>query len=82
MLALHIFVGERVDAAVVEVGIGGAYDTTNVFSAPSVVGITSLGIDHTSLLGNTIDKIAWHKAGIMKKGEMFFSCAYFKKPKS
>lgn len=37
------------------------------------MGITSLGLDHTSMLGNTIEKIAWHKGGIMKKGCRAFS---------
>lgn len=66
MMAFRIFVHEKVHAAVVEVGIGGEYDCTNVVDQPSVVGITSLGLDHTRLLGDTIEKIAWHKAGIMK----------------
>lgn len=38
-----------------------------------VVGITSLGLDHTTLLGNTLEKIAWHKGGIMKKGCQAFT---------
>jgi len=61
-----VFVSEGVNAAVIEVGIGGRYDTTNVITQPLVCGITSLGIDHTSLLGNTIEEISWQKAGIMK----------------
>lgn len=66
MMAFRVFVHEKVHVAVMEVGIGGEYDSTNVVDQPSVVGITSLGLDHTRLLGNTIEKIAWHKAGIMK----------------
>ena len=53
--------------AIIEVGIGGEYDCTNIIKRPVVTGITSLGLDHTSLLGNTIREIAWHKAGIMKE---------------
>ncbi len=59
---------EGVDVAILEVGIGGTYDTTNIVRKPVVCGITSLGIDHTALLGNTVEEIAWHKAGIMKPG--------------
>ncbi|OQR76455.1 folylpolyglutamate synthase [Tropilaelaps mercedesae] len=66
LMAFRLFVHEKVHVAVVEVGIGGEYDCTNVVDQPSVVGITSLGLDHTKLLGNTIEKIAWHKGGIMK----------------
>ena len=69
LLALNIFHRESVDVAIVEVGIGGLYDTTNVVRKPVVCGITSLGIDHTALLGSTIEEIARHKAGIMKEGQ-------------
>ncbi|KAE8161502.1 Mur ligase [Aspergillus tamarii] len=48
------------------VGVGGENDSTNVIVQPAVTGITTLGIDHVDLLGNTVDKIAWHKAGIFK----------------
>ena len=68
ILAINVFCVQRVDVAIMEVGIGGEYDTTNVIRRPRVCGITSLGIDHTELLGDTIEYIAWHKAGIMKKG--------------
>ena len=70
LLAFHIFLKEQVDVAVVEVGIGGTYDCTNILPSPIVCGITLLDMDHTSLLGDTIDKIAWHKAGIMKAGRL------------
>ena len=46
--------------------MGGQFDATNVINDPIVCGISSLGLDHTDVLGNTIDKIAWHKAGIIK----------------
>ena len=67
LMAFHAYLSEGVDTAIIECGIGGEYDTTNVLVKPSVTGITSLGIDHTSMLGNTIEEIAWHKGGIMKK---------------
>lgn len=52
--------------AILEVGIGGEYDSTNIIEKPVVCGITSLGLDHVNVLGNTIDQIAWHKSGIIK----------------
>ncbi|XP_070531989.1 folylpolyglutamate synthase, mitochondrial-like isoform X2 [Ptychodera flava] len=73
ILAFHVFIQEKVDVAIVEVGIGGAYDCTNVVRCPVVTGITSLGMDHTSVLGDTLDKIAWHKAGICKPGRPAFT---------
>ncbi|CAM8886144.1 unnamed protein product [Rhodiola kirilowii] len=66
VLAFKIFIAEKVDVAVVEVGLGGMTDSTNVIKEPVVCGITSLGMDHTETLGDTIDKIASHKAGIFK----------------
>ena len=66
LMAFHAFLKQKVDAAVIECGIGGEYDSTNILTCPTVVGITSLGIDHTNVLGSTIEEIAWHKAGIMK----------------
>ena len=64
---------EGVDTAVIEVGIGGEYDSTNILVSPIVTGITSLGIDHTATLGNTIEEIAWHKGGIMKRNAPCFT---------
>ncbi|KAJ8654726.1 hypothetical protein O0I10_009617 [Lichtheimia ornata] len=66
LLAFHAFLQENVDVVVLEVGVGGEYDSTNVIEKPVVCGITALGLDHVSVLGDTIDKIAWHKAGIIK----------------
>ncbi|KAF7725100.1 Folylpolyglutamate synthetase [Apophysomyces ossiformis] len=68
LVALHTFIRENVDVAILEVGIGGEYDSTNVVERPVVCGITALGLDHVNVLGNTIDQIAWHKAGIIKHG--------------
>ncbi|XP_055955462.1 folylpolyglutamate synthase, mitochondrial-like isoform X2 [Patella vulgata] len=68
VLSCHIFLEEKVDVTILEVGIGGEYDSTNFIRHPVVCGITSLGLDHTSILGNTIESIAWNKAGIFKTG--------------
>merc|ERR1719357_1657589 len=68
ILAFHVFLQEKVDLAVIEVGIGGAYDCTNIIRKPWVCGISALGIDHTQILGDTIEKIAWQKGGIFKPG--------------
>ncbi|XP_043914214.1 folylpolyglutamate synthase, mitochondrial isoform X2 [Protopterus annectens] len=73
ILAFHVFLQEKVDLAVIEVGIGGAYDCTNIIRKPVVCGISSLGIDHTSILGDTIEKIAWQKGGIFKPGVPAFT---------
>jgi len=66
-LAFMHFVDMSVDIAIVETGMGGRLDSTNVIQ-PQVVGITSLSIDHSQQLGNTIDLIAEEKAGIFKQG--------------
>jgi len=61
------FAQEKVDWAVVEVGLGGRLDATNVL-LPEVSVITNIGLDHTEILGKTIERIAFEKAGIIKKG--------------
>ncbi len=66
-LAFDYFATRRVEIAVVEVGLGGRLDCTNVL-APMVTVITSIGLDHTEILGPTIEKIAAEKAGILKPG--------------
>ncbi|KAI3648267.1 hypothetical protein MP228_006121 [Amoeboaphelidium protococcarum] len=68
LMAIHVFIKERVDVAIMEVGIGGTYDSTNIVTHPVVCGISSLGYDHMAILGNTLPEIASHKAGIMKQG--------------
>ncbi|MCJ1312747.1 Folylpolyglutamate synthetase [Agyrium rufum] len=73
VMAFHAYLREGVDAAIVECGIGGEYDSTNVLITPKVTGITSLGIDHVGVLGTTIEDIAWHKAGIMKESAKAFT---------
>ena len=64
-LAFAYFVKEQVDIAVVEVGLGGRLDSTNVLT-PLLSVITNIGFDHTEFLGNTLPKIAREKAGIIK----------------
>ncbi|KAK4096115.1 FolC bifunctional protein [Parathielavia hyrcaniae] len=73
LMSYHVFLSEGVDAAVYETGIGGEFDATNVVERPVATGISSLGIDHVFVLGNTVDKIAWHKAGILKPGTPAFT---------
>ncbi|XP_078486930.1 folylpolyglutamate synthase, mitochondrial-like [Ciona intestinalis] len=73
ILAFYIFKHEKVGAAVIEVGIGGAFDATNVISHPICCGVAALGIDHTDYLGNTIEKIAWQKGGIFKPNTPAFT---------
>lgn len=73
ILAFHVFLQEKVDVAVIEVGIGGAYDCTNIIRRPWVCGISSLGLDHTQILGDSIEKIAWQKGGIFKPGVPAFT---------
>ncbi|TMW58784.1 hypothetical protein Poli38472_006929 [Pythium oligandrum] len=75
LLALHIFVEERVDVVILEVGIGGRLDATNVIEKPVVCGITTLDLDHVRVLGETLDKIAYAKAGIFKHGVPAFTTA-------
>jgi dihydrofolate synthase/folylpolyglutamate synthase len=66
-LAFMHFVDTKVDIGIIETGMGGRLDSTNVI-LPKVVGITSLSIDHVQQLGDTIDKIAKEKAGVFKRG--------------
>lgn len=66
ILMFHVFLEANVDVAIVEVGIGGELDSTNVLRNPVCVGVTSLALEHTALLGNTIEEIAHQKSGIFK----------------
>lgn len=66
-MAFGYFAEEKVDYAVVEVGLGGRLDSTNVLH-PELCVITNIGLDHVEFLGNTLSKIAWEKAGIIKEG--------------
>mgnify|MGYP000989875898 CR=1 FL=1 len=66
-LAYDYFAAEKVDVAIMEVGMGGLLDSTNVCQ-PILTGITTIGLDHVALLGDTIEAIAEQKAGIIKQG--------------
>jgi dihydrofolate synthase / folylpolyglutamate synthase len=66
-IAFELFRREQVEVAVIEVGLGGRFDATNVL-APPVGVITSVGLDHQQYLGDTVDAIAFEKAGIIKEG--------------
>jgi dihydrofolate synthase/folylpolyglutamate synthase len=65
-LAFQYFADEKIDVAIVEVGMGGRLDSTNIIT-PLVSVITNIGLDHTQFLGNTLELIAAEKAGIIKK---------------
>ena len=67
LMALLYFEEKRVDYAVVEVGLGGRLDATNIIR-PAVSVITSIGMDHVDILGNSLSSIAKEKAGIIKEG--------------
>lgn len=67
-LAMKIFAAEKVDYVVLEVGLGGRFDATNVIEHPLASVITHIDLDHTDVLGDTIAKIAFEKAGIIKEG--------------
>lgn len=66
-LAYDYFASEQVDVAIMEVGMGGLLDSTNV-CWPILTGITTIGLDHVALLGDTLEAIAEQKAGIIKQG--------------
>ena len=65
-LAFDYFASEKVDIAIIEVGLGGRLDSTNSIT-PEVAVITNIGLDHTQFLGETLPEIAFEKAGIIKK---------------
>jgi folylpolyglutamate synthase/dihydrofolate synthase len=67
-LAFTLFQRNKVDLVVLEVGVGGRLDATNICPPPLVAVITSIGMDHMDLLGDTVTKIAREKAGILKQG--------------
>lgn len=66
-MALLYFYRKKVDYVVLETGLGGLYDCTNVITKPLVSVITSIGYDHMHILGNTLEEIAYQKAGIIKE---------------
>lgn len=67
-MAMVLFRDAKVLAAVLETGMGGRFDVTNVVEKPLVSVITSVSVDHTAFLGKTVEEITWHKAGIIKPG--------------
>ncbi|CAG8515440.1 1292_t:CDS:2 [Ambispora gerdemannii] len=69
-LAFYWFDLKKVDVVVVEVGLGGTHDATNVFDKPLASVISSIGLDHEEILGNNVEKIAHEKAGIIKNGSL------------
>ena len=77
VLSLCYFYFKKVDVAIIETGLGGRLDSTNVLN-PNLSIITSIDIDHQNILGNTIEEIANEKAGIIKKNTPFIT---FKQPK-
>lgn len=77
-IAFYYFYTENCDIVVLEVGLGGRLDATNIIQAPEVAVITNIGLEHTDILGDTLEKIAVEKAGIIKNGSMVIS--YQQKP--
>ena len=67
-IAFEYFLRQNCDIVVLEVGMGGAFDATNVIECPEVAVITNIGLDHTDFLGNTLEAIAETKSGIFKEG--------------
>ena len=76
-IGLTWFAREMCDIVVCEVGMGGEFDATNVIPAPEAAVLTNIGLDHTSVLGNTVEAIAATKAGIIKPGchAVLYPCA-------
>jgi len=66
-IGFEFFERRGCDIVVLEVGLGGLLDATNVISTPEVAVITNIGLDHTDILGNTLEEIAFNKAGIIKE---------------
>lgn len=74
-MALQYFYDNHCDIVVLEVGLGGALDATNVIPAPVAAVITAIGLEHTEILGDTVEEIAAQKAGIIKSGSsVVISC--------
>jgi hypothetical protein len=67
LLCLWVAIEEGADALILEVGVGGRHDATNVIPPPLACAVTRLDLEHTETLGDTVGKIAWEKGGIMKK---------------
>ncbi|MBR1629229.1 MAG: bifunctional folylpolyglutamate synthase/dihydrofolate synthase, partial [Lachnospiraceae bacterium] len=69
VFAILYFIYKECDIVIMEAGMGGELDATNVFSHPLLCVFTSIGLDHTAFLGATTEEIARHKAGLLKQGE-------------
>ena len=67
-VALLWYAQEKCDVVVLEVGLGGRFDATNIIAAPACAVIMNIGLDHTTVLGDTVEQIAFEKAGIIKNG--------------
>ncbi|WP_338378097.1 folylpolyglutamate synthase/dihydrofolate synthase family protein [uncultured Flavobacterium sp.] len=80
-LAFQYFADEKVDIAIIEVGMGGRLDSTNIIT-PLVSVITNIGLDHTQFLGNTLELIAAEKAGIIKQNVPVVIGEYISKTKN
>jgi len=72
-IALVYFQRQKCSWVVLEAGLGGRYDATNVIDQPAITAITNIDYDHTEILGKTLNKIAYDKAGIIKSGSSFFT---------
>ncbi len=73
VISLLYFKEQSCDYVVLEVGMGGRYDSTNIIEDPLITIITNVGYDHTHLLGDSLREIAIEKAGIIKKSSVFFT---------
>lgn len=67
-IAFNWFSEQKCDVVVLETGLGGRFDSTNVIKSPLCSVITSISLDHTAVLGDTLEKVATEKCGIIKKG--------------
>ena len=73
-IALLYFAEQQCDMVILETGIGGRLDSTNIIQSPEVAAITSIGLDHMGMLGNTAEEIAKEKAGIIKSNSIVITC--------
>lgn len=71
-MAFEYFAQQEVDFAIIEVGLGGRLDSTNIIN-PLVSAITNVALDHQNILGNTVEEIATEKAGIIKENTPMIS---------
>lgn len=67
-MAFQLFIDEKVDVVILEVGMGGRLDCTNVIESPLATGISLVDLEHTEILGSTLQAICHEKAGIFKPG--------------